>query len=215
MTDQQGNVGERPGNPPGACPSESRRAFGPILLLLMAVAATLFSLICSAEGPLHVFNYMVIGPLWATAAVLNFKGRARFVLAVVGFVVPATVLTMFQTAIYAARTHVSTRMQTTYAIYNTLERLQQYMQEHRQAPANLKALPPGEGPYGKSKDAWGLDLQYSVDRDGVIVLGSLGADNKPGGDHEDADIIMRFRTRNADGTLNIDDDHWISNARIR
>ena len=214
MTHQPGNIGERPVNPPEARPSKPPRACGPILLLLLAVAATLFSLVFSAEGPLHVFNYMVIGPLWATATVLNFKGRARFVLAVVGFVVPATVLTMFQAAIYAARTHVSPKSQTTHAIYNTLERLQHYMQEHRQAPANLGALPPGEGPYGKSKDAWGQDLQYSVDQDGVIVLGSFGADNKPDGDHENTDIIMRYRTRNTDGTLNIDDDHWISNARI-
>ncbi|MGA2255740.1 MAG: type II secretion system protein GspG [Thermoguttaceae bacterium] len=81
-------------------------------------------------------------------------------------------------------------------------------------PASLSVLPVDEGPYGKAVDGCGHDLQYSVDHDGVITLTSFGADGKPGGDGRDADIIMRYRTRNADGTLNVDDHAWIDNAKI-
>ncbi|MGO9107934.1 MAG: type II secretion system protein GspG [Thermoguttaceae bacterium] len=88
------------------------------------------------------------------------------------------------------------------------------MKEHRQAPPSLSVLPVDKGPYGKAVDGWGNDLGYSVDRDGVIILTSVGADGKPGGDGRDADIIMRYRTRNADGTLNVGDDAWIDNAKI-
>ncbi len=97
---------------------------------------------------------------------------------------------------------------------HTFERIQAYTKEHRQIPSSLTVLPVAEGQYDKVIDGWDRDFQYSVDRDGIIKLTSLGADGQPGGEGEDADIIMRYRTRNADGTLNVDENSWIDNAKI-
>lgn len=87
------------------------------------------------------------------------------------------------------------------------------MKKHRQAPPNLAVLPEWEG-FNTTCDGWGHDIQYSVDKEGIVTLTSFGADGKPGGTGQDADIVMRYRTRNADGTLNVDDKDWIGSARI-
>jgi hypothetical protein len=97
----------------------------------------------------------------------------------------------------------------------TLVRIQTYMKEHRLPPPNLSVVPVEDGPLGKPVDGWGREFLYSVDCDGVITLSSLGADGEPGGDNHDADIVMRYRTRNADGSLNVDDDDWINSAEIK
>jgi hypothetical protein len=103
---------------------------------------------------------------------------------------------------------------TIHTMLHTMERVHVYMKLHRQAPPSLKALPAEEGSFGKAVDGWGHDLRYSVDRDGAISLTSLGADGKPGGDGRNADIVLRYRTRNADGTLNVDDDPWMHNEKF-
>jgi hypothetical protein len=178
----------------------------------LAILLTFFSVIASREGPLWVLNLLVIAPLWATAAVLFFKGKVKRVVAIVAIVLSATILSMTQTAIFAGRT--SRKAITRYRMISTCERIQAYMKQHRRVPPSLTALPAVEGDADKAEDGWGHEIQYSVDHDGVITLTSFGVDGKPGGDGQDADIIMRYRTRNADGTLNVDDESWIKDARI-
>jgi len=163
---------------------------------------------------LRRFNFFVIAPLWAAGAILRFKGKTRCVLAILAFIVPATMLTMMQEAVTAARIAEQPRHLTSYAMMDTLQRIQKYMKLHRQVPPNLAAVPEEEDRH-KAIDGWGHALQYSVDSDGVITLTSYGADGKPGGDGRDADIIRRYRTRNTDGTLNIDDFDWINSSRIQ
>lgn len=97
---------------------------------------------------------------------------------------------------------------------STFERIRAYTKKHRQNPPSLTALPAADGEFDKAVDGWDRDFQYAADRDGVITLTSFGADGQPGGEGRDADIIMRYRTRNADGTLNVDDENWIWNAKI-
>jgi hypothetical protein len=43
---------------------------------------------------------------------------------------------------------------------------------------------------------------------------SLGADGKLGGDGLNKDIVQRYRTRNPDGSSNINDKNWIIDAEI-
>jgi hypothetical protein len=159
-------------------------------------------------------NFLVIGPLWAAGVALGSKGKTRIVLAVFAFAVPATLLSMFQTAVAAARFTTGPQLHTRHHMYSTLERIQEYMQLHRQAPPALSAIPIVKELEVTTKDAWGRPLQYSVDRDGVITLTSFGGDGKPGGDGENADIVLRYRTRNADGSLNVDDKDWFHDAKI-
>ena len=68
-------------------------------------------------------------------------------------------------------------------------RIQEYMKKHRQAPPNLAVLPEWEG-FNRTRDGWGHDIQYAVDKEGIVTLTSFGADGKPGGTGRDADIAQ-------------------------
>jgi len=100
------------------------------------------------------------------------------------------------------------------AIVETTVRTHTYMLAHRTYPTDLKSLPLREGFANQITDGWGRDLIYSVDDQGVISLTSLGRDGRTGGSNEDADITRRYRTRNEDGSLNIDDELWLVESEI-
>ena len=201
-------------------PNEAATARRGCLFFALAFILTGLSFISSRAESwdevtfLRCFNFLVIAPFWATTAILYSKGKVRIVLAVVAFILPATFLSMMQTAILAARETPPRRSITRIRMIHTFERIRAYTKEHRQIPPSLTALPAAGGKYDETVDGWDRDFQYSVDRDGIIKLTSLGADGQPGGEDEDADIVMRYRTRNADGTLNVDDENWIENAKI-
>jgi hypothetical protein len=101
------------------------------------------------------------------------------------------------------------------AIDETEVRIQMYMKENRETPPSLTDLPIRKDYANRIKDGWGYDLQYTVDSDGAITLMSLGADGKPGGEGLDQDIVSRYKTCNPDGSLNIDDEYWITKAEIK
>ena len=84
-----------------------------------------------------------------------------------------------------------------------------YMREHRVTPPNLPAAAGGKTP---STDAWGHELGYSVDKDGVVMLGSYGLDGKGPYPY----LTFRFRTRRADGSLNVDEGpiDWIGREPV-
>jgi hypothetical protein len=187
--------------------------------LLLALTMTALSFISRPDDWdevqfLRYLNYLVIGPLWAAGVALGSKGKTRIVVAVLALLFPATMLSMFQTAIAAARFTAGPQIQTRQNMYSTLARIQEYMQVHRHAPPSLSAIPIEKDLEVTTKDAWNRPIQYSVDRDAVITLASFGADGKPGGHGENADIVMRYRTRNADGSLNVDDKDWFHDAKI-
>ncbi len=48
-------------------------------------------------------------------------------------------------------------------------------------------------------DAWGEQIRYSVDEQGIITLLSLGKDKAVGGNGDDADIIYEFTPRKPNG----------------
>jgi hypothetical protein len=159
---------------------------------------------------LRIINFLVIGPLWAMAAILRFRGKMRVVMTVLMWVLLASLLSCFQSAITHARFTLSPQFVTSQVIRANAVQIQEYMKKHRQPPPGLNVLPERAG---LITDAWGHDIQYSVDEKGVITIASFGADGKPGGEGRDADITERYRTRNADGTLNVDDEAWIGTAR--
>ena len=100
------------------------------------------------------------------------------------------------------------------AITETHVRMHLYLVEHRECPDSLSALPKRDGYMNRTTDGWGCPLIYSVSDDGVITLSSLGRDGVAGGTGDDRDDVRRFRTRNDDGTLNIDDDLWTVTSEI-
>lgn len=100
------------------------------------------------------------------------------------------------------------------AMTETFVRIEMFMKEHGKTPPNLAVLPTREGYANRTTDAWGRELQYTVDDTGIITLRSLGADGKPGGDGLNKDNVRRYRTRNPDGSSCIHDEYWIVNAEI-
>lgn len=98
------------------------------------------------------------------------------------------------------------------AISETAVRIHLYMIAKRVPPPNLAVLPVRKGYANSTKDGWGRELQYSVDAAGVITLMSYGPRGKDGPPAER--ITSSYRTRNADGSLNIDRKHWIVTAEV-
>jgi hypothetical protein len=93
-------------------------------------------------------------------------------------------------------------------------RIHMYMTVNRDYPIDLTVLPMRDGYTNRTTDGWGRPLIYSVDDQGIISLTSLGRDGTAGGDSDDADIVKRYRTRNENGSLNIDDEMWIVDSEI-
>ncbi|MGO8689522.1 MAG: hypothetical protein ACLQLG_07800 [Thermoguttaceae bacterium] len=89
----------------------------------------------------------------------------------------------------------------------TARQVRAYMRDHHVAPPSLMAATRGKGP---TIDAWGRELTYSVDKDGVVTLGAYGTDGKGLNPY----LTFRFRTRHADGSLIVGDGpiDWIGRA---
>ena len=112
-------------------------------------------------------------------------------------------------------TTIPPRNMTVGAMTETQVRIHMYMTANRTYPADLSVLPTRDGYANRTTDGWGRPLIFSIDDRGIISLASLGRDGKVGGEGDDADIIRRYRTKNEDGALNIDDDFWIVHSEIR
>ena len=100
------------------------------------------------------------------------------------------------------------------ALQGAMVRIHMYMLEHREYPPDLTVLPEREGHDNRLTDGWGRPLLFSVDEEGIITVSSLGRDGKPGGDGPDADIVRRNRSRNEDGSLDIEDEYWSVTSKV-
>ena len=67
----------------------------------------------------------------------------------------------------------------------------------------------------RTTDGWNRPLQYRVAQDGIITLTSLGADGKPGGDGEDADISVSYRSKRPNGSLWVGSPMWLVEAEVK
>ena len=111
-------------------------------------------------------------------------------------------------------TTISPHDMTLTAIGETHVRMHIYLKEHRQCPKTLSQLPQRDEYINRTTDGWDRPLIYSVDDGGIITLLSLGRDGVAGGTGDDQDITRRFRTRNDDGTLNVDGELWTVTSEI-
>ncbi len=112
-------------------------------------------------------------------------------------------------------TTIPPRDMTHTAITETTVRIHMYMAQQRDYPKDLSVLPKRDGYANRITDSWGRPLIYTIDEEGVISLKSLGRDCRAGGDGLDQDVVRQHRTRNEDGTLNIDDDFWIVTSEVK
>jgi len=96
----------------------------------------------------------------------------------------------------------------------TLFRIKDYAKQHRALPQSLDLIPNKEGRWDRITDGWGRRLLYRTNSDGTITLTSLGADGRPGGEGEDADLVVTCRVYRPDGSLWIGAPDW-DNERNR
>lgn len=87
------------------------------------------------------------------------------------------------------------------AMIETFVRIDIYAETNHSIPGSLEVLPRRKGYGNQTTDGWGRPLHYRVTQDGIITLTSLGADGKPGGEGENADISLSYRSRRPDGSL--------------
>jgi len=85
------------------------------------------------------------------------------------------------------------------AITEAFARIHLYAQLSNKIPESLDILPKREGYANCTTDGWKRNLQYSVDSDGIISLKSFGKDGLPGGSVDDADVEVRYHTRDTEG----------------
>ncbi len=74
---------------------------------------------------------------------------------------------------------------------------------HGRLPNRLSEAPETNGTWpaqiNSRIDAWGTPLFYRANADGSVILGSYGADRRPGGKGEDADLTYSFIAREGSG----------------
>jgi len=101
------------------------------------------------------------------------------------------------------------------AMTETFVRISLYAETNKALPPSLDVLPKREGYANRTTDGWKRPLQYSVAGDGVITLRSFGADEKPGGEGDSADISQSYRSKRQDGTLWVGLPMWIVEAEVK
>ncbi len=128
--------------------------------------------------------------------------------------VPVAIFVFLVVLVFSLIDTISLEDMTGTAISETKNRIHMHVLAHRDYPADLTRLPEREGYMNRTTDGWGRPLVYELDQAGVISLTSLGQDGELGGTGDDQDVTLRFRTRNDDGTLNIDDDLWLIHSEV-
>ncbi|MES9834066.1 MAG: type II secretion system protein GspG [Candidatus Thiodiazotropha sp. DIVDIV] len=100
------------------------------------------------------------------------------------------------------------------AISETFYRIYLFGKQHHKVPRLLDELPVRKGYLNRTLDGWGRGLTMRFNSKNQMVLMSLGKDGVPGGKGEDSDIFQRYWLFKPDGSLWIDDENWIYDARI-
>jgi hypothetical protein len=100
------------------------------------------------------------------------------------------------------------------AITETFVRIHLYAETHKALPSSLDDLPKREGYANRTSDGWKRPLQYTVTKDGLITLQSLGADGKLGGEGDNTDMAISYRSKRPDGSLWAGLPMWILEAEV-
>ncbi|MEI8289359.1 MAG: type II secretion system protein GspG [Verrucomicrobiota bacterium] len=112
--------------------------------------------------------------------------------------------------------HTITSVEMTWtAIDETFVRIAIYAETNKAVAPSLDVLPKRDGYANQTTDGWKRPLQYRVAKDGIITLTSLGADGKPGGSGENADISKSYRAKRPDGSLWVGAPMWIAEAEVK
>ena len=78
-------------------------------------------------------------------------------------------------------------------------RIQRYAASNNALPSSLSQTKEIAGHDNSIKDAWGREIIYTADANGLVTLASLGKDNKPGGTGDNTDMIGIYPSRQENG----------------
>lgn len=100
------------------------------------------------------------------------------------------------------------------AIGESFYRIYLYANANQKLPETLDDLPNRSGYGNRITDGWGNRLNYEISDDGIITLSSLGADQKPGGIGDDADISRSYRSVDEQGVFIAGQEMWIVTGEL-
>jgi hypothetical protein len=112
-------------------------------------------------------------------------------------------------------TKISPREMTVTAIGASFARIHLYAKTNGELPQTIGDFPQRDGYANRTQDGWGHELIYDISDTGVITLTSLGADQKPGGTDDNADISRSYRSTDEDGRFIAGEDMWLVKNELR
>ncbi len=116
--------------------------------------------------------------------------------------------------VYAFTDTIPDQDKTISSMGETFVRIDLFMKEHKRVPNNLNKLPTRENYANSTIDAWGQQLKYKKNSQGVLSLTSYGKDKMPGGEGDNEDLIMKYTIKDAHGNFIISNPDWIIEAQI-
>ncbi len=106
------------------------------------------------------------------------------------------------------------RAQTTAAMQVAKQRILRHAHGHGALPATLQETEAIGGKVSGLVDGWGEPLVYEIGPSGRITLRSYGADQEPGGQAADADLVGVFAARRANGEWSAESGEWIAEPAV-
>jgi hypothetical protein len=91
-------------------------------------------------------------------------------------------------------------------------RVIRFAEAHGHLPASMDELPEIPGFDNSLRDAWGRRIAMSINGTQVTFT-SLGRDNQPGGEGDDADMIGIFETSRREGGWEDEFVRWLQNPQ--
>jgi len=118
----------------------------------------------------------------------------------VGFIVAVAVLLILLISVVEySESRVSPRQVTTTRMYLIRTRVFSYIKAHGTWPESLVQLTNSDGKHDSNMDAWGREIIYLVDSNGVVTLKSYGGVSHRGEGSDKQEIIESFPTRDSSG----------------
>lgn len=109
---------------------------------------------------------------------------------------------------------ITPREMTLTAIGESFSRIHIFAKANNKLPESMTELPRRDGYLNRTTDGWSQELLYEVSNVGIVSLSSYGADRKPGGIGEDADITRTYQSIDENGRFIAGDEMWIVHGEI-
>ena len=114
------------------------------------------------------------------------------------FIVTLVALQLLAACVLVGHFRYRPRASTGTTMWVMKRRVIRFAEAHGHLPASVDELPEIPGKRNSLRDAWGRRIKMSINGTQVTFT-SLGRDNQPGGEGDDADMIGIFETSRREG----------------